>query len=97
MHLPSLFSLFAVAVAVAVAQSQNQTASGPQMFPAGVESCDNGGSDVACRCDDDEITWRPANGRWLHSGNCYMRGADEDCNLPVGQLVKCDEFYDMSD
>lgn len=30
-------------------------------------------------------------------GNCYMRGADENCNLPVGNLVKCDNFYDMSD
>ncbi|KAK8018396.1 hypothetical protein PG991_007586 [Apiospora marii] len=39
-------------------------------------------SDVACHCDD---------------GNCYMRGADEDCNLPVGNMVKCDDFYDMSD
>ncbi|KAK7932123.1 hypothetical protein PG985_002835 [Apiospora marii] len=29
--------------------------------------------------------------------NCYMRGADEDCNLPVGNMVKCDDFYDMSD
>ncbi|KAK7976740.1 hypothetical protein PG989_015203 [Apiospora arundinis] len=82
MHLSSLFSLFAAAVAVTMAQSQNQTAAGPQIFPEGVESCDNGGSDVACRCDD---------------GNCYMRGADEDCNLPVGNLVKCDDFYDMSD
>ncbi|KAK8044287.1 hypothetical protein PG993_004311 [Apiospora rasikravindrae] len=82
MHLSSLFSLFAVAVATTVAQSQNQTASGPQIFPAGVESCDNGGSEAACRCDD---------------GNCYMRGADEDCNLPVGQLVKCGDFYDMQD
>ncbi|KAK8097163.1 hypothetical protein PG999_013107 [Apiospora kogelbergensis] len=81
MHFSSLFSLFAAAVAVAMAQSQNQTATGLQVFPEGVESCDNGGSDVACRCDD---------------GNCYMRGADENCNLPVGSLVKCDDFYDFS-
>lgn len=26
-----------------MAQSQNQTTKGPQIFPAGVESCDNGG------------------------------------------------------
>lgn len=43
MHLSSLFSLFAVAVTVTMAQSQNQTTTGPQIFPAGVESCDNGG------------------------------------------------------
>ncbi|KAK8131256.1 hypothetical protein PG984_007694 [Apiospora sp. TS-2023a] len=46
MHLSSLFSLFAAAVAVTMAQSQNQTTTGPQIFPAGVESCDNGGSRV---------------------------------------------------
>lgn len=33
----------------------------------------------------------------ITAGNCYMRGADEDCNLPVGNMVKCDDFYDMSD
>lgn len=43
MHFSSLFSLFAAAVAVAMAQSQNQTATGLQVFPEGVESCDNGG------------------------------------------------------